>query len=73
MCFCVTIKSILAIAYSHERNMFRISHRKCSTNTSITEPCRVQNVSDMRVMCIFKNLTRVHMSCPFQCYRVRTT
>jgi len=26
------------------------------------EPCHVQNMSDTRVMCIFKNLSNVHVS-----------
>jgi len=30
-------------------------------------------VSDTHVVCIFKNLPRVHVSCPFQCCRVRAT
>ena len=30
-------------------------------------------MSDTRVICIFKNLSRVRLSCPFQCYRVCAT
>ena len=45
----------------------------CNTDTSIMEPCRGRNVSDTRVVCIFKNLSHVHMSCPFQRCRVRAT
>ena len=46
-------------------------HHLCSMDTSIIEPCSVWNVSDTRVVCIFKNFLRVHVSCPFQCCRVR--
>jgi len=42
----------------------------CSTDTSMMEPCHVRNVSDTRVVCIFKNLPRVHVSCTFQRCRV---
>ena len=49
----------------------------CSTDTYIMNLCRVRNVSDTRVdtrvVYILKNLLRVQMSCPFQCYRVRVT
>jgi len=38
----------------------------CSTDTSIMEPCRIRNVSNTCVVCIFKNLPRVHVSYPFQ-------
>ena len=40
------------------------------------EPCRVRNVPDTRVacqtrvVCIFKNLPCVHLSCPFQCCHI---
>ena len=39
----------------------------CGTNTPVMESCHVRNVSDTPVVCIFKNLPRIYMSCPFQC------
>ena len=49
----------------------------CSTDNLIMEPYhRLQNVFDTRVrhiLCIFKSLSCVRVSCPFKYYRVCAT
>ena len=63
-----TLEQILTTVYFFG---VRYGYQLCSTDTSLMEPCRFRKVSDTRVICIFKNLSCVHVSCPFQHCRVR--
>jgi len=55
-----------------DKSLFKY-HRLCNTDTPIIEPYRVQNVSDTRVICVFKNFLRIRVLCPYQSDHVHAT